>query len=72
MTKRARFLAVVMATGSLLVSVPGAQAEVRVSKNFPMNSDTRAFRGKDAVALAVNPRNPDHVVAINNEYLVPN
>ena len=72
MTKRARLLAVAMATSSLLVAVPGAQAELRISKNFPMNNDTRAFRGKDAVGLGVNPANPNHIVAVNNEYLVPN
>ncbi len=71
MTKRARFLALVMATSSLLVAVPGAQAQLRVGKNFQMNSDTSAFRGKDEVGLAVNPSNPNHVVAINAEYLNP-
>ena len=71
MSKRARFLALAMATSSLLVAVPGAQAELRVGKSFRMDSDNSAFRGKDEIGLAVNPRNPNHVVATNAEYLNP-
>ncbi|MGH8571620.1 MAG: hypothetical protein ACREX8_03465, partial [Gammaproteobacteria bacterium] len=71
MTKRARFLAAAVAASSLLVAVPGAQAEVRVGKNYRLNSDSNAFRGKDAPALGVNPSNPNHVVQVANEYLGP-
>src|SRR4051794_15605435 len=71
MTKRARFLAAAVAASSLLAVVPGAQAEVKVSKNYRLANDSNAFRGKDAVALAVNPNNANHVVEIDNEYLAP-
>ncbi|MDQ3647812.1 MAG: cell wall-binding repeat-containing protein, partial [Actinomycetota bacterium] len=72
MTKRAVVLAAAMAASILLVAVAGAQAEVRVGKNYRLKADDNGFRGKDAVALAVNPRNPNHVVQISNEYLAPN
>jgi len=58
-----------VAAGSLAATVPAAQAELRVGKNYRMNADTTPFRAKDQVALAVNPGNPQHVVAVNADYL---
>ncbi|MDQ3871088.1 MAG: cell wall-binding repeat-containing protein, partial [Chloroflexota bacterium] len=67
--KRALILAAVTAAGSMLALAPGAQAELRVGKNFRLNSDSSAFRGKDQVALAVDPGNPQHIVEVNANYL---
>ena len=67
--KRAFILAAVAASGALLGIVPGAQADLRVGKNYRLNADSSAFRGKDQVALAVDPANPQHVVEVNADYL---
>ena len=67
--KRALILAAVTAVGSSLGLVSGAQAELRVGKNYRLNSDPQPFRGKDQVALAVNPADPRHIVEVNAEYL---
>ncbi len=48
---------------------PAPAGERRVSPNFNLNSDSSAFRGRDQIGLAVNRTNPDHVVAINANYL---
>ncbi len=67
MTTRASILAAAVtaiAVSSLAV-VPAAQAELRVGKNYRLASDPSPFRGKDAVALAVNPNNPQHIVEVN-------
>ena len=70
MSTRATILAAAIAAGSLLVGiVPAAQAELRVSENYRLGSDPAPFRGKDAVALAANPRNPQHIVEVNANYL---
>ena len=45
-----------------LAIVPVAQADVRVGENYRLESDPNPFRGKDQVALAVNPSNPNHIV----------
>ena len=44
--RRALILAGVVAVGSLGAFVPGAQGELRVGKNFRLNSDPNAFRAK--------------------------
>jgi RTX calcium-binding nonapeptide repeat (4 copies)/ell wall binding domain 2 (CWB2) len=62
-------LAVLMVTVVLLGLVPAAQAEVRVSPNYRLDSDSSPFRGRDQTALAVNRSNPQHVVQINANYL---
>ena len=61
-------LAVLTATVGLLGLVPVAEAEVRVSPNYRLNSDSAPFRGKDQVGLQSNPANPQHVVAVNAEH----
>ena len=50
-------------------AAPAAPAGSRVSPNYNLNSDPSAFRGRDQIGLAVNRTNPDHVVAINANYL---
>ncbi|MDQ3629669.1 MAG: glycoside hydrolase [Actinomycetota bacterium] len=62
-------IALLTATVGLVGLAPGAGAEVRVSPNFRLDSDPSAFRGRDQVALAVNPANPQHVVQVNANYL---
>jgi hypothetical protein len=70
---RAFGLAVVSAAIGLLGLVPaGAGAAVRVGQNYRLNSDPSAFRGKDQVALAVDPGNPQHIVEVNANYLTEN
>ena len=49
--------------------VPGAHAAFRVGPNYRLNSDQSEFRGKDQVALAVDPGNPRHIVEVNANYL---
>ena len=62
-------LAVLAATVGLLALVPVAEAEVRVSPNYKLDSDSSPFRGRDQVGLAVNPTNPQHIVEVNANYL---
>ena len=42
---------------------------LRVGPNRRLNADASAYRGSDAVSLAVNPANPKHVVATYANYL---
>jgi len=65
-------LAVVTAVIGLVGLVPGAQADVRVGQNYRLKSDSGPFRGKDQLALAVDPRNPRHIVEVNANYLTEN
>jgi len=67
-TRRLSLAAVAAGVGVLGFS-PGAQAEVRVGENYRLASDASAFRGKDQVALAVNPNNAQHIVEVNEEKL---
>ena len=69
MNPRWTSLAVLTAAVVLLGLVPAAQAEVRVSPNYRLDSDSNPFRGRDQTALAVNRSNPQHVVQINANYL---
>lgn len=41
-----------------------AAADVRVSPNYPLLPDSQAVYGRDAVGLAVNPRDEKHIVAV--------
>jgi len=53
----------------LLGVAPAANAELRVSPNQRVTNDPSSFRGKDMPSLAVNPNNPQHIVATNSDYL---
>src|SRR3954468_21224914 len=53
----------------LLALAAVADADVRVGPNYRLNSDSNAYRGKDQVAIAVDPANVNHVVEINSNYL---
>ncbi len=61
-------LALLAATAGLAGLAPAAQADVRVGANFPMNSDSSPFRAQDRLGLAVDPANPQHVVAVNGNF----
>ncbi len=68
---RAVLILATMAAGSLLLA-SAAEAQLRTGPNFRLFSDATdpsPFRGKDAVGLAVNPRNPRHVVEIQQDLL---
>lgn len=67
--KRALRLAVIAAGLTLLGGVPAAQADLRVTQNYRLTEDSAPGRGKDMIALAVNPSNPKHIVATNANYL---
>ena len=69
MTMRRFSLSVIIAAVGLAGLVPAAQAEVRVSPNYKLDSDPNPYRGRDQTALAVNPANPQHVVTVNANYL---
>lgn len=69
---RASRLAVVTAVIGLVGIVPAAGAAVRVGPNYQLNSDSSPFRGKDQLALAVDPGNPRHIVEVNANYLTEN
>jgi putative cell wall-binding protein len=62
-------LAVIAGTIALVGLVPAAQADLRVGQNYRLASDSNPFRGKDQVALAVDPANRQHIVATNANYL---
>jgi len=62
-------LAVIAGTVALTGLVPAAQADLRVDQNYRLGSDANPFRGKDQVALAVDPSNTRHIVATNANYL---
>ncbi|MGH2918860.1 MAG: cell wall-binding repeat-containing protein [Solirubrobacteraceae bacterium] len=62
-------LAIIAGSVALLGLVPAAQADLRVGQNYRLSSDSNPFRGKDQVALAVDPANPKHIVATHANYL---
>ncbi|HWI09333.1 MAG TPA: sialidase family protein, partial [Solirubrobacteraceae bacterium] len=62
-------LAVIAGAVALTGAAPAAQAELRVTKNYRISSDSSPFRGSDQPALAVNPNNPQHIVATNVNFL---
>jgi hypothetical protein len=68
-TTRRLSVATVTAAVGVLGFLPSAQAEVRVGQNARMSSDSSPFRGKDQVALAVDPNNAQHIVEVNEEIL---
>ncbi len=63
-------LVLLAATVGLAGLVPAAQADVRVSPNFRLNSDSSPFRTQDRLGLAVDPANPQHVVEVNGNFRV--
>jgi len=67
---RATLLVAAVAAGLLAGIVPAAQAELRVGENYRLASDPAQFRGKDAVALAVNPNDSQHIVEVNANHLL--
>ena len=62
-------LAIIAGAVALAGAAPAAQAEVRVGKNYRIASDPSPFRGSDQVGMAVNPANPQHIVATNVNFL---
>ncbi|HWE13659.1 MAG TPA: cell wall-binding repeat-containing protein [Solirubrobacteraceae bacterium] len=63
------YVALLAALGiCLLVGVQGAQARIAVGPNYQLGTDQLPGRGKDAVGLSVDPRNPKHVVEINADW----
>ena len=66
----ARRCSLALITGAVaLTAVPAAHAELRVGQNYRLAHDNNPFRGKDQIALAVNPNNPQHIVTTNANYL---
>lgn len=53
------------ATALLVAAAPGsADARVRVSDNWELRPDGNPIHGRDALGMAVNPRNSRHIVAV--------
>ena len=51
--------------GALAAGAPApAAADVRVSENIPLRPGTDVIYGRDAIGLAANPRDPQHIVAV--------
>lgn len=71
--RRAFTLAAAAAAAAVSLGlVPGAQGAVHVGQNYRLNSDPSPFRGKDQLALAVDPGNPKHIVEASANYLTEN
>src|SRR5947208_2284004 len=67
---KTRWICLAVLTASALASLaPAASAEVRVSPNYRLNSDSAPFRGEDQPGLSVDPSNANHVVAVYANYL---
>lgn len=47
---------------------PAAKSPLRVGPNYPLLPNAEPIHGRDSVGLAVNPRNPKHVVAMYSDY----
>lgn len=66
---RATYLATLGAIGlCFLLIAPAAHARVAVGANYRLGTDLTPGRGKDAVGLAVDPRNMGHIVEINADW----
>ena len=59
-----RAVVAALAVAAAGTAVPSADAAVRVSPNILMLPDRNPVHGRDALGLAVNPRNPRHIVAV--------
>ena len=61
-----RLVPAALIAGVLLsgVAASTAGADVRVGKNYPLLPDANPVYQRDAVGLAVNPRDPKHLVAV--------
>src|SRR4051812_4907907 len=67
---KTRCICLAILTATVAVSLaPNANAEGRVSPNYRLNNDSAPFRGQDQPGLAVDPTNPNHVVAVDANYL---
>src|SRR4051794_10037083 len=58
----------VAAAAVLALMAPSAEARLSVSPNYRMSVGTTPARGLDSVGLAVDPRNPRHLVEINADW----
>ncbi len=69
---RLRLVVALATLGALTVAaMPLGQAapgDVRVGKNYRMQTDRKASRAKDAVGLAVDPKDTKHIVSVNTDW----
>ncbi|MDQ6607610.1 MAG: glycoside hydrolase [Actinomycetota bacterium] len=66
---RSIYIALLAALGICsLFGVPMAQARIAVGPNYKLGTDPQPGRGKDAVGLTVDPRNPSHIVEMNADW----
>lgn len=54
--------------GKAVAAAAPAKSPLRVSTNRALLPTSEPIYGRDAVGLAVNPRNPKHIVAVYNDY----
>ena len=69
MMKRTASLATIGGDRPRSVSSPRPPPQVRVGPNYKLDSDSSPFRARDQIGLAVSRTNPQHVVAVNANYL---
>jgi hypothetical protein len=67
--QRRMISAVLVMTGALAAAAPAANADLRVSPNFPLRPSNDVVYGRDAVGLAANPRNERHIVAVYADWV---
>ena len=63
---RRRLVPAVLILAGLIggAATPTAAGDVRVGKNYPLLPSAEPIYGRDSVGLAVNPRDPRHIVAV--------
>src|SRR4051812_9200773 len=54
---------------ALLIGAAGAQARIAVDWNWRLGTDDTPGRGKDSVGFAVDPRNANHIVEVQADWL---
>jgi hypothetical protein len=67
--RRRMISAVLVMTGAMAAGAPAANADIRVSPNFPLRPSGDAVYGRDALGLAVNPRNQRNIVAVYADWV---
>lgn len=68
--KRWAPVAAVAIAGALCAGAPSpAGADIRVSPNTPLRPSSESIYGRDALGLAANPRNANHLVAVYADWV---
>lgn len=67
---KARALLAICALAASTLAIPTGQAavDVQVGKNYRMDTDLKPSRTKDAVGLAVHPKDQNNIVSVNTDW----